>query len=294
MAKEVAIGKRAIISKSQQYTLLAVLGASVVVGATFSFVFHFIDQIGFNSKVIVEEDKSIASYSNAIRDIGVCPKPKGSVYTDSELKSCNPATVSVSSIAGSLRANVLNNMANNSALSSVPNEKTSGCVNWVTGKNYTYSELEELYNDALEKNDTEDAITASNLMRSCSALRIIPDALPADFNEYALMSSLNKIFILSDWEPESLNPSGSSTASSIGTNMYEMSLRLAVEADTATTVKFLDNVERSIREFNILRATVSWGDDDTLLLEAQASAYYMQPSKLKEKDQTIKIKEGAN
>ena len=175
MAKEVATGKRAIISKSQQYTLLAVLGASVIIGATFSFVLHFIDKISFNSRVIAEEDKSITSYSNAIRDIGVCPKPKGSVYTDSELKSCKPATVSVSSIAGSLRANVLNNMANNSALSSVPNEKTSGCVNWLTGKNYTYSELEELYNDALEKNDTEDAITASNLMRSCSAsfLKII-------------------------------------------------------------------------------------------------------------------------
>ncbi len=285
MAKEVAVGKRAIISQSQQYVLLAVLGASIFLGVTIALVLHFVTKISFNSNVIAEEEKAITAYSNAIRDIGVCQKPKGTIYTDDEIKRCNPATVSISSVPGTLRANILEKMANNEALNSVPNENIQGCINQVTNKNYTYAELDEFYNNA--KTD-EEIIAASNRIRACSALRIIPDALPAYFNEEALMSSLNKIFILSKWEPESLSPTGTSSASSIGTNMRSMSLNLAVEANTATTVDFLDNVERSIREFNITRATIEWGSNDTLILNAQATAYYMTPSTLKETDKTIK------
>lgn len=289
MAKEVAVGKRAIISQSQQYVLLAVLGASIFLGVTFSLVSHFINKISFNSKVIAEEEQSIVTYSNAIRDIGVCQKPKGTIYTDDEIKKCNPATVSISSIPGTLRANILENMAKNEALNSVPKENIQGCINQTTGKNYTYAELEDFYENARTE---EDLVAASNRIRACSALRIIPDALPAYYNEEALLSSLNKIFILSKWEPESLSPSGNSSAVSIGTNMRNMSLNLSVEANTATTVNFLDNVERSIREFNITRATIEWGSNDTLILNAQATAYYMTPSALKETDKTIKVSGG--
>ena len=98
MAKEVAIEKRAKISQAQQYVLLAVLGASIFLGVAISLIFYFIKQISFNSEVIAEEEKSIVSYSNAIRDIGVCKKPKGSVYSDEELKNCRPDSIDVSSI----------------------------------------------------------------------------------------------------------------------------------------------------------------------------------------------------
>ena len=288
MAKEVAIEKRAKISQAQQYMLLAVLGAAIFLGAAVSLILHFISQISFNMQVIAEEEKAIVAYSNAIRDIGVCKKPKGSIYTDDELKKCNPDSIDVSLVPGTLRANIMENMAANAALNSVPKEDSS-CTNPYTGKKYSYDELNKMYTDA-ETDD--DLIAASELIQKCSALRIIPDALPGVKNEEALLSSLNKIFILTDIEPEMLTPTGSTSVSSIGKNLQTISIQLSVESSTENTVKFLENVERSIREFNIDHATIEWGSDNTLVLQAQAEAFYMLPSELTETKQTVKVQKG--
>ena len=289
MAREVAIGKRAKISKAQQYTLLAVLGAGIFLGAAISLVKYFTEQISFNARVISEEDKSIVAYSNAIKSIGVCKKPAGDTYTDEELKKCDPNAISVSDVPGTLRANVLETMAANRALGSVPKEDATNCINATTGKAYTYDEMEGIYNEASNAGNSDGLVAASNLIQNCSALRVIPDALPAFKNEEALLSSLNKIFILSNWEPESLSPTGSSSAASFGTGLNTFSVRLSVEADAATTRDVLSNIERSIREFNIERATIEWGGDNSLVLQAQATAYYMTPAKLAESTKTVKV-----
>ena len=285
MAKEVAVGKRAKISQAQQYVLLAVLGASLFLGATIALVLHFYRQISFNFKVIEAQNKSIAAYSDTIAGIGICKKPKGSVYNNNELKTCNPETIEVSSIPGTLRANILENLAANAALNSVPNENIESCINSATGKYYTYKEMSALYDDATT---SEQRAAASKLIQNCSALRIIPDAIPAFKNEEALLASLNKIFIISDKTPEALSPTGSSGVSSLSPTLQTLSVRLSADADTATTKKFLDNIERSIREFNINRATISIGGDDSLTLQAQATAFYMSPTKIVESDLTIK------
>ena len=51
MAKEVAVGKRAKISEAQQYMILSVLVASIILGVALSLTFHFIQQISFNAKI---------------------------------------------------------------------------------------------------------------------------------------------------------------------------------------------------------------------------------------------------
>ena len=290
MAKEVAIGKRAKISEAQQYMLLAVLGASVILGIAISLTIHFVKQISFNTTVIMAEDEAIASYSNVIKSTGICKSPKGDVYSDEELKNCNPDNIEVSQIPGTLRANILENLAANEALNSVPKEANSTCINPNTDKNYTYEELDDIYDDAA-KNGSEALAAASQLIKSCSALRVIPDALPAFRNEEALLASLNKLFIESGWQPESLSPSGSSTSSSLAKNLNAISVRLSVEADTSTTMKVLDNIERSIREFDIERATIEWGGDNTLTLQAQATAYYMNESSITETTKTLTAEE---
>lgn len=290
MAKEVAIEKRAKISQAQQYVLLAVLGASIFLGVAIALIFFFIKQISFNSDVIAAEEQSIVSYSNAIRDIGVCKKPKGAVYSDEELKDCSPDSIDVSSIPGTLRANIIDNLAANTALNSVPKESTSGCINPYTGKKYSYEELNKIYEEA--END-EDLVTASELIQSCSALRIIPDAIPAFKNEEALLSSLNKIFLLTGIEPETLSPTGASGESTYSKGLESISVRLSVESETATTVGFLENVEHSIREFNIERATIEWAQDGKLVLQAQAAAFYMKPSELLETTEIIKATKGS-
>ena len=285
MAKEIAIGKRAKISQAQEYMLLAVVGASIFLGVAISMIKFFVKQISFNAGVIVEQDQSIVAYSDAIKNIGICKSPSGAVYTNEELKKCNPDSVAVSSVPGTLRANIIEKMAANEALNSVPKESTSECINPGTGKNYTYAEMNAYYKDA--KSD-EQMIAASELIQSCSALRVIPDALPAFRNEEALLSSLNKIFIMSGWEPDAISPTGSSAPSSLGTHLNTFSVNLVVEADSAVTVGFLDNIEKSIREFNIERATIEWASNNTLVLQAQATAFYMTPSSLTESSKTIK------
>ncbi|MBR3138532.1 hypothetical protein IKG38_00735 [Candidatus Saccharibacteria bacterium] len=285
MAKEVAIGKRAKISEAQQYMILSVIAASVVLGVAVSLTSHFVQQIFFNAKVIAAEEQSIASYSKIIETTGVCKKPAGSVYNSEELKKCDPNSIEISQIPNTLRSNILENLAANQALNSVPKEGDSSCVNQSTGKQYTYKELKTILDGA---KTAQDLLDASQLMKTCSALRIIPDALPAFRNEEALLASLNKLFITSGWEPQTISPGTTPSGKQANVGINALSINLSIEASTATTMTILHNIERSIREFNIGRATIEWGGDDTLILHAQADSYYTDPSKITESTTTIK------
>ena len=98
---------------------------------------------------------------------------------------------------------------------------------------------------------------------------------------------MNKLFIASNWEPESLSPSGTTSASSLGNGLNAISVNVSVEADSATTTNVLNNIEHSIRDFNIERATIEWGGNDSLILKAAATAYYMDESTIQETKKTI-------
>ena len=288
MAKEIAIGKRAKISEAQQYMLLSVLGAAIVLGVAIALVSHFIKQISFNVDVIAAEEQAMATYSDIIKSTGVCKSPNGSIYSGGELEKCDPESIEISEIPDTLRANILEEVAANDALNSVPKEDDSSCINPETGKNFTYKELNKIYSDARGASELQ---TASSLIKACSALRVIPDALPAFKNEEALMASLNKLFIASNWNPESISPSGTIEAVEGSTGLNAILVNFTVEADSGTTMNVLHNIERSIREFNFNRASIEWGGNNSLILNAQASAYYMDPSIINETTTTIKAEE---
>ncbi|MBQ3297112.1 hypothetical protein IJH01_03270 [Candidatus Saccharibacteria bacterium] len=283
MAKEVAISKRIKISEAQEHMILAVLGASLVLGVAIALISHFAQQISFNAKVIMAEDESIVAYSNIIETAGVCTKPNGAVYSDSELDRCDPDSIEVSQIPGTLRANILENLAANDALNSVPKEGNSGCTD-ANGKTHTYKDLMENYSNA---RGSEQLQAASNLIKSCSALRVIPDALPAFKNEEALLASLNKLYNDSNWVPESISPSGSTEVSKLAENLNEISVSSVIEANSSTTLNVLNNIERSIREFDINSAIIEWGGSDTLNLQFHATAYYVNESTITESTTTI-------
>lgn len=293
-AKEVAVGKRLKISQAQQTMLLAVLGAGIVLGIAVATTLRFINQISFNVKVLAEEEKSIRAYSTAIRNVGVCKKPKnGEVYSGAELEACNPDTVKLSEIPGTLRSVILNNLAANKSLNSVTMEDKKECINEKTQKNYTYEELNQKYAEAQNE---DEMVKAGLLLKSCSALRLIPDALPAFKNESALMASLNKIFNISNWEPENLTPTGGMDNEIDAKNtdperLMKMTLNLAVTAGSETTLKVLGNIERSVREFSIQQAKIEWEDNGALVLRAEANAYYVEPSNLIESTKTMTVKQ---
>ena len=288
MAKEIALSKISKISKAQQNVLLSVLFASIFLGAGISLTTRFIKQIIFNSKVIAAQDESIVTYSDAIKQTGICKKPKGDVYTDDELKNCNPDNIETSEIPGTLRYNILEVLAANQALNSVPQVGTSSCIDSGTGKKYTYEQLRKQYQDATNVTARQAAIQN---IKTCSALRVIPDALPSFKNEEAMLASLNQIFLLAGWQPESLSPSNAgysgNTTTALPDGLNPLEVNLSIEAGTATTMNVLNNIERSIREFDIMQATIEWSGDNSLTLQAKAKAYYMNESTLTESTKTI-------
>ncbi len=287
MAKEVAISKRAKINEAQKIMLVGVFGASLVIGAALVLVIYFIRYIAFNSKVIGEKDAAIVTYSNAIADSGTCKKPKGKTYTTEELKQCSPNDIEAEEVAGTLRYNVLVDMASNLNLESVARDSLSVCVNSENGEKYTYAEINEKYDNAT---NSEERSYYLGMLKLCSALRVIPDALPTVNNEEALMASLNKIFIVSQWEPESLSPSGNGGSTDIA-GLYAMPLNLSIDAQIDTTLRVLNNIEKSIREFSITNAAIEWSGEldgaDQLTLTAQATAYYADPVEYNEIQKTV-------
>ncbi|MBR3052243.1 hypothetical protein IKG60_01305 [Candidatus Saccharibacteria bacterium] len=286
MAKEVAFSKIAKISKARQYMIIAVLGASAFLGAGISLTMHFTQVIAFNAKVIAAEEESIAAYTQVIKETGICKAPKGSVYSGDELKKCDPDNIEISEIPDTLRYNILEKLAANEALNSVQKEGDSNCINPKTGRNYTFAQLNKEYKNATDSDTRQLAIRK---IKSCSALRIIPDALPAFKNEEALLASLNRIFNLSGWEPESLGPSTeiNDEIDDLPDGLNPIDVSLSIEAPTGTTMNILRNVERSIRDFDIYRATIEWENDNTLDMKASATAYYVNESTITETNKSI-------
>jgi len=134
--------------------------------------------------------------------------------------------------------------------------------------------------------DTENNI---GLSRICSALRVIPDALPATQNPEAVYASLNKLFLETKdesgkpVEPESITPGNIGDMYGIelaeGLNLVPVALLIENTAITARAV--LDTIERSIRNYDVMSATIAWRSSsvgmtmaDMIELRGNVVAYY--------------------
>jgi len=282
-AKDSAIGKRLKISKAQSNMLGAVAGASIVLGASLVLGVYFLKLIRYNAAVVSAKDDAIQSYSDAIKDYGVCKKPRGKTYSKSELDKCDPNEIRVGEVPNTLRYNVMVNMAQNEDLESVARNGLSVCVDPNTNEKYSYEQLYSRYENATS---AEDKAAYLEIFGLCSSLRAIPDALPATKNELALMASLDKIFKTSNWEPDTMSPGGDGEGLVEG--MGAINVNLSVHTYSETTIKVLRNLEKSIREININTASIEWNSGDQLNLNASATAYYTEPGVLNEGLITVK------
>lgn len=274
-----AISKRLKISKTQKETLLIALVTATVLGICGVLMVFFGKYINFNKKVIAAKDEAIVDYETTIKNVGLCrDMNRDGKFTDDELDKCNPDSLDSAGMPGTLRYNVMVNMANNKDLESVARESLSDCFDADGQKIDWQQKFDETEND-------EEQAKYLSMLKMCSALRVIPDALPAQANEEALMASLNNIFIISSWEPESLSPSGNVTAGTEGLSTIPISL--SVEANANTTMTVLDNIERSIRTFDLQTATISWSGENYLTLESQGVAYYTEDSDIVESNKTV-------
>ena len=146
-----AEGKREKISKAQQYTILEVLGASLVLGACVVLSIFLIKYIDFNTLVITEKNEAISEYDQTLRNVGVCvDSDKNGRLDDEELEGCDPNAISLSEVEGSLRYNVLVTMAENDNLESVARQRTENCYD-ERGNRIDFDELYEQSTDETEK-----------------------------------------------------------------------------------------------------------------------------------------------
>ena len=144
--------------------------------------------------------------------------------------------------------------------------------------------------------DTPDRI---ELARICSALRVIPEALPSTENLGATLASLNKLFLETNDEqgnpvdPDSVNPGSTESEMELSEGLGIIPVSLAIEKNSVTTRAVLDTIERSIRNFDIQTATIAWrsssaeGGVDMIELRGNAVAYYSSSVVAAAKQKTI-------
>lgn len=282
MAKEeVQTGKRLKISEAQKNMFAAVVGASIVLGASLVLGVYFLKMIRFNAKVISEKNDAVEGYSKAIETIGVCKKPRFKVYSDEELSRCAPNDIPVSDVPDSLRSKVMVDLAQNADLESVGRTGIYVCMDDNTGEQLSYQTLLRRFENATTDEDRERNF---QIFAMCSALRVVPDALPAAKNDLALMASLDKIFKISGWEPETLAPGDLEETAIEG--LGAIGVNIEAETNAPTVVRILQNMEKSIREIGIQNATIEWKDGQ-LVFTAKAIAYYTEVAGLHEGIETV-------
>ncbi len=145
-----------------------------------------------------------------------------------------------------------------------------------------------------------DNIDDVELARTCTALRVIPDALPSKQNLEATLASMNQLL---NW---SNNGAGIESISGADVGATAMSDDLTVSSigasislsDEAKNVRnSLDIIERSIRNFDIVSTNISWVDTYDEHGNARASkkielvglyrAYYANGVKIEKKTKKI-------
>lgn len=286
--KEVAVAKRAKISSAQKVTMLAALGASLMLGLAIVMVNYFYKIRTFNKTVIDEYNAAATTYGKVIEAAGICKPPKDSrdkIYTMDELKKCEPNKITAEELPGSLRYNVLFKMSQNADLEAVGREALTICYD-EKGEKIDFNKRHA------EATTDVDRARYTDLVKMCSALRVIPEALPAKKNVEALMASLNHIFLVSKWEPETLTPGDDGVTTGVaGVGIIPAILR--IETDGDKTRRILENVERSIRMFDINTASVEWSGKDRLEFSAQATAYYAEEEVLMETTKNVTLDSGA-
>lgn len=273
--------KRSKISKAQQVTMVEVLVASLVLGTCLVLISFIAKYIEFNTRIISAKNDAIAAYEQTIKNIGICPDVDGNGrLSDSELANCNPNAVDLETVVGSLRYNIYEVMAQNPDLESVARKRNENCYD-SDGNRIDFNALYKLATDDTERKQLLQAT------KICSSLRVISDALPAQKNTEALMASLNQLFILSEWDPENIAPRDDKIELDELTGVLAIPVTFKYSGDGAAIIRVLDNIDRSIRNFDITSATVEWSNAG-LSLQARANAYYLDETWGLESDKIIR------
>lgn len=155
--------------------------------------------------------------------------------------------------------------------------------------------------------DANSSIEDVELSRTCTALRVIPDALPSQMNDEATLASLNWLLLWSDpsividgisgTDVEGVTLTDKDGKSNSSTSLKPTGAAVSINDGSAKVHKALDTIENSIRNFDIASATISWAGGtmserntyipETIELNATYRAYYSDAVKIEKKSKKI-------
>ena len=175
----------------------------------------------------------------------------------------------------------INDLRNSESLEVVSRTRSADCMK---------------FKDAL----SEEEGIEMELIRICTALRMIPDAIPSKANVEATLASLNQLLLWSDGaikiegitntDAESA-PLYNENGGVVETTLHPIGAGVAIDDTTERVHRALDTIENSIRNYDIASATISFSGDSTtsesIELNASFRAYYANPVSIEK--QTKKV-----
>ena len=118
-------------------------------------------------------------------------------------------------------------------------------------------------------------------MRICSALRVVPDAMPSRANATALMASLKELAMYPGVTLETDNVSGNNARASSGAKGVGVITSSYSVVGAPNSIRgLLSQFERSIRPFDTVTATIDWRVGGNIALSVHSNSFYVTSSKM--------------
>ena len=189
------------------------------------------------------------------------------------------------SIQGSLKviSSKVAEMSQSERLEAVARSRSTDCT-------------EQILKGLANAEDIEDV----ELARTCTALRVIPDALPSKMNVEATLASMNQLLNWSNGGAGIESISGADVGAAAladGLTVSSVGASISLSDEAKNVRKSLDLIERSIRNFDIVSTNISWVDTYDEHGNAKASkkielvglyrAYYANGVKIEKKSKKI-------
>ncbi len=239
--KGVAFGKWAKIDRAQRNMFLVVCATSVVFGVTVVGIIYFAKSIAFNGKLIGIKDEVIKDYKSIQESLSKISSDVDALKNDEKLE-----------VVGRTRAD---------DCSKYLNESSNG--------------------------ESDESVDNIELARVCTALRVIPDAIPSKQNAEATLASINQLLLWSDGAIQLEGLSGtdvemrsmkSADGNNVSSSLKPIGAAISIDDSTVRIHKALDTIENSIRNYDIVSASISFSGDstesETIQLNASFRAYY--------------------
>lgn len=136
-------------------------------------------------------------------------------------------------------------------------------------------------NSAKEISNDDFTLDSIEVAKTCSALRVMPDSLPAELNGEAAMSSIMKIVLASNGgtgvNAERVvleNGDAEEMSSDLSDKIHNISVSIDIKDSLSRISGALSTLENSIRNFDINEATISFNDTGEVEFESKYNTYF--------------------